>query len=359
MAPKTFHEFCLLSQETQDDIWGLAMTAPIVHFLEMTSLYSYSREDSEGQAIVRFTLPQTSSDNYLGSRHHPSDVCAGLISQAAYAATNRAREGLVLVDIYQDLAGHYSKVSIPIRVDEDIVHLSGMYSNIWSIIYRYYHEHYNQPPLDHDRDEEEQVTKNIRRMLLTWKPGYEQSRDCVGCHKLSYHHMYLKELKLMRAQYQRDRLRRGFQPKPKCNMCSKIQQQMQLSRGSENEAQIRERLLKERMLAMQPEVQAQCAAANYNLDATLAMTSALAPTGPDDDDDDAVSICSVDIDFADEFAHYNNSRILLIIDSIPYPRNRNSGGGGQIPEHFVNFHLPRNRKFNPHPQPPLHLTHQF
>ncbi|KAH6842457.1 hypothetical protein B0I37DRAFT_447929 [Chaetomium sp. MPI-CAGE-AT-0009] len=121
---------------------------------------------------------------------------------------------------------------------------------------------------------------------------------------------------------------------------------MEVNNEHIDEAIVRERLLKERMLAMLPKVRRDCIAGGYRVDVVLSTPPTPAGAEDHDDDDDAVSICSEDIDPNDDFAWYINSRDFLVIDTIPYPER--GMNGATLPSYYPEMLLV---DFPTHPPP--------
>jgi hypothetical protein len=79
-------------------------------------------------------------------------------------------------------------------------------------------------------------------------------------------------------------------------MCQQVEQQLQLGGISDNEVTIRQRLLRECMSALLPQMQSVCTATANDLDDALANACDYILDDDDDEfaDDDAASICSYD-----------------------------------------------------------------
>jgi hypothetical protein len=263
-------------------------------------------------------------------------------------------------------------------VEHDLVYLKqpitmGPYRpTVWDVIKTARTERENSETLRPEIASQGQ-TESIQHILLPYRSA-KHRRLCLGCHyKLNVHWEQLRYVAYWRA-WSRPR-----RPKRTCKMCHKVQQQIYLEGISADEAAIRKQLLRERMLAMVPDVQNLCTSLNYNLHEILYPVSSVTAAeetdltfGHDEDgsdegnhslwrspstypghtdsdylptinddveasetEDDAVSICSNDA--GDDFAWYNNTRRALIVETIPFPTDW--GSGEEIPPEYIEVPL--------------------
>ncbi|KAK4043894.1 hypothetical protein C8A01DRAFT_31992 [Parachaetomium inaequale] len=291
---------------------------------------------------LKLALPQIFPDKRLASGYFTNGARLKQVSQAAYEAVTRATQTRIrnsaahqLPHVHVDLTGEQPTVPLTINAEKDLVYLHHPVSGpgVWGAMRRI-HRRWPVPGDDEDDDEvslriasNPDQSKNIQHILLPFHAD-EYRRICVGCHKLEHHYEQMRHLARNRVRDRDDRARGAGRwagrpgVKPACKMCRRVQQQLQASGEDADEAAVRERLLRERMLAMLPEVRLDCEAADYHLDVILAAYPA---PGTENDDDDTVSICSADIDADDDFGWYNNSRELLVVDTIPFPKHGHSG----------------------------------
>jgi hypothetical protein len=315
--------------------------------------------------LVKIATPQTSPDRTLCSGYYANSQRLARVNTAAYqAVTNttkmRAKDP-ALPQVHVDLSGHKPTIPLLANVESDLVYLQHwqpfvLGAGVWEMIgaYRAKQIERGGTPPELPLASPGQ-TENIQHLLLAHETG-KYRRSCLGCRKLTFHCQQLTYLSDKRARSRADRAKRS------CKMCKQVQQQVQLEGDSADEAAIRERLLKERMLALVPRVQHLCASRGYELSQVLYEVSYYWPPEESDlgddgarEDDDAVSICSNDAN--DDFAWYNNSRHALAIETIPFPAEH--GTGEEVPSSYLDIPIASSAtqlETDPFPIPPLATT---
>ncbi|KAK3295096.1 uncharacterized protein B0H64DRAFT_464358 [Chaetomium fimeti] len=381
MADKNFWQFARLPVEIQKDIFGLMLRAPRVHYLEMYTANPHQGWDDSSKAVKDIqgqTIRQDAGrvlqelvaghgylcgNNLVDSNHTPTDLAPPFkISEpqafggnptsyyftdtrrlkqvnqvACQTARSSARHPVMSQppQIHRDLSGKLPTIPLHLNTKDDLVYLHNVMPGGFEMS--------ETRKWLEDKETRASITdqtKNIQHIMFAFH-GHSADRCCAGCDKLEIHNQQLGVLTRRRDHSRQERARRGDKIKTACKMCSKVQEQMKASSEPVEEATIREGLLKDRMLAMLPEVQRECVAKNHRIDAiinydenraTYNMWSANDGDGSqdhtifpatdteDDDEDDTVSICSADIDPDDHFGWYNNSRNFLVVETIPYPQ---------------------------------------
>jgi hypothetical protein len=229
------------------------------------------------------------------------------------AAQNTAAQSL---QVHVDLSGQKPTIPMKINPEQDIVYLRQPMAepSVWSLIAEHHYLEIEEESFDRDEDWPSELvhkgqTEIIQHVLLPYNPERHR-RKCAGCHKLRYHVQELCDAADQRLRTGKRRARRG------CTMCQQVEQQLQLRGISDNEVTIRQRLLRERMSALLPQMQSVCTATANDLDDALANACDYILDDDDDEfaDDDAASICSYD--GPDDFTWYNNSRQALVVEII-------------------------------------------